>query len=133
MSLLAAAGLASLLVLFYLRGNDPADGSSFLPPCSFNKATGLHCPGCGGTRAGHALANFRIGEAFRKNALLVMLLPFLAVGVAIEGTAWMKGASYRGPRVRLPGSLSWLILGLILGFWILRNIPLWPFELLAPH
>mgnify|MGYP001182675850 CR=1 FL=1 len=133
--LILGIGIAVLVlsVAFHLRGNDPETEGSLFPPCSFNKATGLHCPGCGGTRAGHALTNFKIGEAFRKNALLVLLLPFLAVAGAIEGVAWVKGAGYRGPRVRLPGGLSWALLILILGFWILRNIPFWPFELLAPH
>ena len=95
--------------------------------------TGLHCPGCGGTRAGHALANFRIGDALKKNALLVVLLPFLVVGIALEGLAWVQGRDYRGPRVRLPRGLSWWLPGVIIGFWILRNVPMWPFDLLAPR
>ncbi|HCQ38607.1 MAG TPA: DUF2752 domain-containing protein [Verrucomicrobiales bacterium] len=125
--------VVGLLGVFHLKENDPETDGTFLPPCSFHEVTGLHCPGCGGTRAGHALANFRLGDAFKKNALLVVLLPFLVVGIGLEGAAWLKGPTYRGPRVRLPGGLAWWLLGGILGFWILRNVPLWPFELLAPR
>jgi hypothetical protein len=125
--------VVGLLAMLHLRKNDPETDGTFLPPCSFHEVTGLHCPGCGGTRAGHALANFRIGDALKKNALLVVLLPFLVVGIALEGFAWVKGPDYRGPRVRLPGGLSWWFPGVIVGFWILRNVPMWPFDLLAPR
>ena len=125
--------VVGLLGVFHLKENDPETDGTFLPPCTFHEVTGLHCPGCGGTRAGHALANFRLGDAFKKNALLVVLLPFLVVGIGLEVAAWLKGPSYRGPRVRLPGGLAWWLPGVIVGFWILRNVPMWPFDLLAPR
>jgi hypothetical protein len=99
----------------------------------FREITGLHCAGCGGTRATHALTNLEAGVAFRKNPLLVILLPFLVVGVVLESAAWVIGKGYRGPRVRLPGQLAWSLPVIIIGFCILRNIPGWPFELLAPR
>ena len=128
-----ALGLLGLLGLFYLSGNDPEEAGSFYPKCLFREVSGLHCAGCGGTRAAHALTKFEFGEAFRKNPLLIILLPFAAIGVVLEVMAWVAGEGYRGPRVRFPGQWAWSLPVLIVGFWILRNIPLWPFELLAPR
>ena len=133
LTLLLALGVLGLLGLCYIRGNDPEAGEAYFPRCMFREITGLHCAGCGATRAAHALTNLEPGEAFRKNPLLMILLPFLVIGVVLESTAWVIGEGYRGPRVRLPGQLAWSLPVVIVAFWILRNIPGWPFELLAPR
>ena len=133
LALLLALGVLGLLGLCYIRGNDPEAGEAYFPRCMFREVTGLYCAGCGATRAAHALTNLEPGEAFRKNPLLMILLPFLVIGVVLESTAWVIGEGYRGPRVRLPGQLAWSLPVVIVAFWILRNIPGWPFELLAPR
>lgn len=124
---LAAVGMT------YLARNDPEAGTSFFPSCVFREITGLLCAGCGATRAAHALTKVDPATAFRKNPLLTVLLPFLLVGALLELAAWVWRDRYRGPRVRIPGRLIWVLPGVIVGFWILRNIPIWPFELLAPR
>ena len=133
LGLVLALGVLGLLGLCYIQRNDPEAGGSYFPRCMFREITGLHCAGCGGTRATHALTNLEAGVAFRKNPLLVILLPFLVVGVVLESAAWVIGEGYRGPRVRLPGQLAWSLPVITIGFCILRNIPGWPFELLAPR
>lgn len=129
--LLALLVLASL-GLVYLSGNNPEGGGRY-PPCVFNEITGLHCAGCGSTRAAYALTHLDVGTAFRKNALLVITLPLLLAGIVIEGAAWLLGDRYRGPRVRLNYFWACSLPVVVFGYWILRNIPLWPFELLAPQ
>ena len=64
---------------------------------------------------------------------MVAALPLILLGVVIESLAWIMGEGYRGPRVRLPAWAHWVLLTTILGYWVLRNIPAWPFSLLAPH
>ena len=39
--------------------------------CAFEKATGIICPGCGGTRAAYALLNFKFIQAFIYHPALV--------------------------------------------------------------
>lgn len=126
---LAICGIAGLA---WLAGNNPV-GNPYLPKCLFHEVTGWHCAGCGMTRAVHALMQFRIAEAFRQNPLVVLCLPLLAYGVAVELAAWVLGDRYRGPRIRLPGWAYGLLIGGILSYWVLRNVPVWPFTLLAPH
>lgn len=116
----AGVGILAACVLFYRF--DPSDqtASRYFPPCMFHALTGLHCPGCGSQRAIHHLLHGRLADALAMNALLVISLPFLAA-LALR-PRWS-----RNPRV------AWTIFAVVLTFWIVRNIPAWPFTCLAPH
>ena len=109
---------------------DPA-ASLVFPPCPFHYLTGFHCPGCGSLRATHQLLHGNIGAALALNPLMVISLPFLAYhSIAI--------AIYRFTRRVLPGLILsgrtlHGILVIIFLYWILRNVPYYPFTLLAPH
>jgi hypothetical protein len=121
--------LVLAMAAFHLRQNGPQ--ASILPPCLFHKATGLHCVGCGMTRATHAALNGRFATAFSYNPLGVILLPIALFGIALELLAWVRGKP-GGPRLTVSRRGMWMLLWLILAFWILRNIPFWPFTILAP-
>jgi hypothetical protein len=104
---------------------------SFYPRCLFHALTGLHCPGCGSTRCLHALLHGDAVQALAYNPLTVLALPFLLVWFARLGLA-----AARNKRVRsrpLPARWIRLIFVAIVVFWILRNLPWFPFDLLAPH
>lgn len=83
------------------------------------------------TRAVHAGLNGRFVEAFFHNPLGVILLPVAALAIALEAIAWVRGRS-GGPRIRMGMRGLWTLVVLILGYWVLRNIPYWPFTILAP-
>ena len=102
------------------------------PKCLLHEWTGLHCAGCGMTRAASHLLHGRLWEAFRMNPLMVALLPLVAVGMGLEIAGWVRGAGRPTPRLRLGmwGTIALLVV-LIL-FMVLRNLPWWPFSLLAP-
>ena len=99
------------------------------PPCWFHALTGLHCPGCGSTRCLHALLHGDLGQAAAYNGLLLLALPFLlfwAVHAALR--AW-HGRPASGDALRgWPAFVIVLVL-----FGVLRNLPVAPFNLLAPH
>ena len=85
--------------------------------------TGLWCPLCGSTRAGHALLHADPVTALRDNALFVLALPVLA------GLWWHRRAA--GPAARpLPRPVGWAVLLAGLAFGVLRNLP--PGHWLAP-
>jgi hypothetical protein len=103
----------------------------WLPACSFHRLTGLHCAGCGMTRAVHATLQGRLAEAFRYNPLGMILLPGFGVWLALRLPRWLR----KGPpetRSLPAGAWPWWVIGLILTFWIVRNLPFHPFTLLAP-
>jgi hypothetical protein len=103
----------------------------WMPPCLFHKLTGLYCPGCGTARGLHKLLHGDILGALRLNALTVAAVPLLAYLLANVVWCGLAGAKSR-PR-SLPSWAAWVIAGSIGAFWVARNIPVYPFTLLAPH
>ena len=69
--LVAVVAVFCIFLLF-----DPEQYALF-PKCPSLLLTGYECPGCGSQRAIYHLLHLRIGTAFRYNALLVLLLPYL--------------------------------------------------------
>jgi hypothetical protein len=103
----------------------------WFPGCLFHRITGLNCPGCGMTRAAHATLHGHLGEAFRFNPVGMVLFPAALMGLGLELIGWVRGEPLAW-RLRAGGRWGWGIAALLLVFWILRNIPFWPFTLLAP-
>ena len=125
--LLGVIAAACLIGWFYQYGMRAA----WLPACLFHRLTGLNCPGCGMTRATHAALHGHLGTALRCNPLGMVLLPAAMVGLGLELTGWLAA---KPPPVsfRIGGRWALGLCWLVLAFWILRNIPAWPFSLLAP-
>ena len=100
------------------------------PSCWVHALTGLYCPGCGGTRALHALLHGELRQAVDFNAMIVLLAP------AVLG--WCFLLLYRAlryNRIRLPAIPGRVLAGAVLtavAFAVLRNLPLGPFSVLAP-
>jgi hypothetical protein len=118
-----AAGLAMLRVF------DPATSGIF-PPCPVHYLTGWYCPGCGSLRAIHQLLHGNLWAAWALNPLTVVLLPFLTYGLISRALFEIRGQGLPQPFLRA-GWICALGAAIIL-FGIVRNLPLPPFELLAP-
>lgn len=117
---------AGVLVLFTL---DPAR-HGFYPLCLFHAATGLHCPGCGTLRGAHLLLHGHLLEALQMNALVFLCLPVAAVFFFLK---WRASAGGRDlSRFVIQPVWLWAALAVAVLFWILRNLPFYPFTLLAP-
>lgn len=115
-------------VIWALRRLDPNAADSLLPACPFLSLTGLYCPGCGSTRCLHALAHLDLGAAFSMNPLLVLALP--ALTLMLVWSAGLRPPAL-APVMRVLGNArGWL--WVLLGFGVLRNLPLTPFSALAP-
>lgn len=120
-------GMAASSVFLFLF--DPAC-SAFYPPCPFHALTGLYCPGCGSLRALHQLLHGNLLTALSLNPLMVLSLPFLGYSLIYYSMPIVRGRLL--PSVFLPPLWIWLLLGIILAFWVLRNITFYPFSWLAP-
>ena len=125
-SLLLATGAtaaAAVLSLF-----DPNAVDSILPPCPWHALTGLYCPGCGSTRALHALVHGDPAYAWTMNPLLVLALPALAL-MALNAAGWKpRGSDRIWQWLGKPKLWLWTLLG----YAVVRNFPWWPFSWLAP-
>lgn len=117
--LLAAVLLAASLAL-HLR--DPHEQGSW-GFCPWLVLTGTYCPGCGGLRGVNDLTHGRVLDAASSNLLLVGGLP---VAVAL----WVRSVRQRWRGVRRPWPASrvnaaWAVgVGVVLAYWVVRNVPL---------
>ena len=124
--------IAVILIGLFLTYSffNPSEHSFFIS-CPIKYATGFYCPGCGSQRAIHQLLHFNIINAFRLNPLMVLSLPIIFYGLWLQMWNFIFETKYR---VRLFYSKLFIYgyFGTVLLYWILRNIPFSPFNLLAP-
>ena len=121
--------LTTIGVLF-LALIDP-ETAAYIPVCPCRLLTGLYCPGCGSLRAIHAITRLRFDRALAYNSLFVILSPLLlwyfVVNLATTFRGQEKIERYLSP------TLGKALLGVILAYFVIRNIPAYPFTLLQPH
>jgi uncharacterized protein DUF2752 len=118
----------SVLGLLYLLFN-PSTSSTF-PTCPFLALTGCSCPGCGSLRALHQLTRGHLLITLGLNPFMVLSLPFIGYFFVSCAMLAFVGRPLRTFFVR--PVVIWALLGTILFYWVLRNIPVYPFSLLAP-
>ncbi len=127
--MLAAMFLLGGAAIVLLRVFDPATSGVF-PPCPVRYLTGLYCPGCGSLRAMHALLHGELGRAWAMNPLMIVTLPFVTYGLVSEALLELRGS--RLPEVMLPASWIRAFCVVVVLYAVARNLPLYPFDLLAP-
>lgn len=110
-----AAMLGGLAVVYRFA---PAE-YSFYPRCPIYLTTHWLCPGCGSTRALHALLHLDIQGALHYNALFTILFPFVCL--------WLGFICYRTlrydqfPRLAFPRSLAVGLGVMVVLFTVARN------------
>ncbi len=139
---LVGAGLAVATTYVALR--DPYRGGGLVPACPLKELTGLDCPGCGGTRAVHALVHGDLGTALDHNVLLTILVPLLGLLWALWlvrsllATRDLRRARRAGDEaapggapppenrrvlIPYPSARAWIAIGAIaVAFAIVRNV-----------
>lgn len=103
--------------------------AGFFPQCPFHALTGMNCPGCGLTRGFHALFQGDILGALHFNAMLPIyafvigyaMISFFLIATRGRGLSWKI----------FPPSALYAFLVITLIFSVGRNLPFYPFNLLA--
>ena len=127
---LAGAGILTVSAGAFVVGYFNPTTAGFFPVCPLYALTGINCPGCGLTRGFHALFQGDIVSALHFNALLpiyAFVLGFLFVSlflIVVRG----RGLSWRF----FPPASLYGFLFVAATFFVLRNLPFYPFTLLAP-
>ena len=105
----------------YVAAVDPNTVGHY-PTCPFLAITGWYCPGCGALRAVHALAHGDPMTALALNPFAVVALGYVVVAWVL----WLeRTASGRPVRWLAPAWVLYSVLGAILMFGVLRNLPGW--------
>lgn len=113
---------------FYLYHHNPV---RYPVPCVLHELTGLYCPGCGAGRASYAILHGNFAEAFCYNPLMTLVLPLIALYIIVRTLDWIiTGGNHIDSRISIK-MLTWL-LAVVLIYGVIRNIPVFPFTLLAP-
>lgn len=129
----AVAVTAAVVLRMILLGNEGAI-RSLSPGCYFRKFTGFYCAGCGGTRAFFAFLKGDFVLSWRMNPLFLLGLGSALLFGAVA--VWDRLPGGRPPRlswIRITAAGGWFVLGMVILFSILRNLPWYPFTLLAPR
>ena len=126
-----AAGGVATVGLLWARDPNPA-GSYGL--CPLLALTGLDCPFCGGLRGTYALMHGDVATALDHNLLLPL---FLGVAMAVAVRAWARAGvpSAKPDDTRdatrsvagAPITLWWLLVAVTAVFFVVRNLPWFPF------
>ncbi len=120
-------GFTSLAVFFFLL--DPAKHIIF-PRCLFNSVTGYYCPGCGSQRAIHSLLHFDFAGVVSYNFLFIPA--FLLILYHYLHPLLNRIFKWELPNIFYFRNTYWIIFGFVVVFWVLRNLPFYPFSVLAP-
>ncbi len=102
----------------------------FLPRCPFNWATGYYCPGCGTTRGLHRLLHGDITGALRANILMIVTVPYVVYSFIRYLSQNILAKQL--PAIILKPVIVQLLAAFVIVFWVVRNIPVYPFTLLVP-
>ncbi len=128
LGLVGAAAAASAGV-WVLRTFDPNAPDSPFPGCIFHQLTGCWCIGCGMTRALHALVHGDLVTAFSMNPLCMLALPAMPLLLATS-RGWVPPHWLQPVARWICEPKLWLVL--LPAYWVARNLPWFPFTLLAP-
>jgi hypothetical protein len=92
---------------------------SFYPRCPVFLSTHWLCPGCGSTRALHALLHLDLASALHYNALFTVLAPFICLWL---GLCCYRVMRYdRFPNLALPRAVTASLIVTVVLFTVARN------------
>lgn len=119
-------GIGLCLVYIFINPSDV----DFLPKCPFYVFTGFYCAGCGSQRATHQLLNLNFIGVLQQNIFFLFVLLLILYQLIISSINRYSNKKVYNYIYHPKGPI--IILVIVLLFWILRNIPYHPFNLLAP-
>jgi hypothetical protein len=122
LTIITAVALIALLYFLLDARKHP------FPKCPFFYFTHLYCPGCGSQRALSALLHGQLQDAIHDNVLMICFLPLLSY--------WFLANFFSNGRntasIFYNPFFGKAVLVTVVFFWVIRNIPFYPFSILSP-
>ncbi len=119
--------LLGVLSLYFFWSPSEYD---FFPKCPFYFLSGIYCAGCGSQRAIHQIINGQVINGIRHNYLLLLVFGVLTYKATLFVLNQVYNKTYFD--ILHKPITTKIILALVLLFWVLRNIRVFPFTELAP-
>jgi len=120
--------LLGVVAFFYFSINP--NEVDFLLKCPLYRTTGLFCPGCGSQRSIHHLLHVDLASAAQNNVMLLIGLVAMVYHYGIM--AYNRYFNGHVDSIFNHRMVIIIAIGILFLFWILRNIPAYPFTLLSP-
>lgn len=104
------------------------DLTEMIPPCLFHQISGLYCPGCGGTRAIHALIEGDLIASFLYHPFVLYVAVLYALFMISHTVEWIAARKKSSRKTRFTKGLSlnsrYLYAGIILILfqWMAKNL-----------
>lgn len=120
-----AVGALAVATSAFVAWADPLTPGGLIPPCPTKALLGIPCPGCGSARMLASAMHGDLGGALRYNALGLVALVVLLMTYA----AWWraKATGLPGRRWQDRRLAPYVVLGLTVGWFVLRALPMEPF------
>ena len=123
-ALLGFAIIIALLTGIYVYSHFNPEEHLFFPKCPIYTLTGYECPGCGSQRALHSLFHGNISAALKYNAFIILLVPYVLLGIYIEYFANRNSPCIIRLRNIFFGKWAVLVLAVIIIIYtVIRNLP----------
>jgi hypothetical protein len=113
---MAMTGVLAALAVIY---RFPPTEYSFYPRCPIYLATHWLCPGCGSTRALHALLHLDVAGALHYNALFTLLFPLVCLWLGFICYRIMQYDQF--PNLAIPRIVTACLIATVVLFTVARN------------
>lgn len=128
--ILITSATVILMVLLYFFFD--ARYYSFFPRCTFYTLTGFFCPGCGSQRAASSLLHSDLRQALHFNVLVVASFPLILFSYTVSVVNAFRTKLQIQKIIYSPLFVK-IVLAVVVLFFVLRNITVYPFTLLSPN
>ncbi|QDV58391.1 DUF2752 domain-containing protein [Rosistilla oblonga] len=113
---LAIAAVATIAASAVVLHRFEPNANSWYPKCPLHEMTGLHCPGCGTTRAAREILHGDLATAVQLNPLTVIGGPIFLMML------WRNRRRRQAGKPTKP-LLGWAFLVLLILYFVARNVP----------
>lgn len=113
-------GISILVAIIVVGVADPSE-YTWMPKCIFKLITGYDCPGCGSSRALHALIHGNFLQALHFNYFLIVTFIYAGSVFFAGNLKWVKNSLIK--KILCGKVVAGIYIVMFFFWWIIRNLP----------